>query len=75
MAAFDYVAVDGAGRTVSGALDSADEAAARAGLAWGMAVEWAHLLCKMDWYEGLAERATEWVTTTHDRILLQMVGL
>ena len=54
---------------------AADEAAARAGLAWGMAVEWAHLLCKMDWYEGLAERATEWVTTTHDRILLQMVGL
>ncbi|MCV0413295.1 MAG: type II secretion system inner membrane protein GspF [Brevundimonas sp.] len=29
MAAFDYVAVDGAGRTVSGALDAADEAAAR----------------------------------------------
>ena len=29
MAAFDYVAVDGAGHTVSGALDAADEAAAR----------------------------------------------
>ena len=30
MAAFDYVAVDGVGRTVSGALTAADEAAARA---------------------------------------------
>lgn len=29
MAAFDYVAVDGAGRTVTGALEAADEAAAR----------------------------------------------
>ena len=54
---------------------AADEAVARAGLAWSMAVEWAHLLCTVAWYEGLAERASQWATTTHDRILLQMVGL
>ena len=29
MAAFDYIAVDGSGRTVSGALTAADEGAAR----------------------------------------------
>jgi len=35
MAAFDYVAVDGAGRTVTGALEAADETAARG--SWGAA--------------------------------------